>query len=108
SGPALLVGRGARAARRRYALQPHIGAADLPVPLVAAHLIALLALRRVTVDQRAGIERVSHAADLVLDLKQHLAGVDIDDRLPAVLVGIALLGQEFALQQLAVARGEIL
>src|ERR1044071_962315 len=50
-----------------------------PYPLVAAPDVIAIGLRRVAVDQRPRIERVRHAADFVLDLKQHLAGFVIDD-----------------------------
>ena len=40
------------------------------------------------------------AADLVLDLEQLLAGRRIDDVVEAVLVLVALLGEDLALDQL--------
>src|ERR1700730_9131398 len=58
---------GARRVARRKPGDRYIAAADLPVPVpvpvVAAHLVPLLALRGVAIDQRAAIERVGHAAD---------------------------------------------
>src|SRR4051794_10482096 len=49
-----------------------------------------------------------HAADLMLDLKQHLAGFEIDDVLEPVLAAVALLGDQIVLFELLVRRGEIL
>src|SRR5205823_13565531 len=46
------------------------------------------------------MERVGAAADLVLDREQVLAGVEADDVLPAILVLIALLGDQAALFEL--------
>src|SRR4029077_339565 len=64
--------------------------------------------RRVAVDQGPRVERVRHAADLVLDLEQHLAGVEVDDVLEAVLAAVALLGDQVELAQLLVWPAEIL
>ena len=62
----------------------------------------------VAVDQRPRIKRVRHAADLVLDREQHVAGVDVDDVLEAVLAAVALFGDQVELLQLLVRRAEIL
>src|SRR3984893_11385798 len=50
---------------------------------------------------------MGHAADLVLDLEQHCAAVEIDDVLPAILAAIALLGNQVELGQLVMRPGEI-
>ena len=51
--------------------------------------------------------RMTHAARLVLDLEQRLVGVDIDDIDEAILVLVALLGDQPALHQLLVRAGEV-
>ena len=48
-----------------------------------------------------------HAAHLVLDLEEHLAVVGIDDVDEAVLVRVALLADDPALQHLLVRAGEV-
>jgi hypothetical protein len=50
---------------------------------------------------------VAHAAHLVLDGEQHPAVVHIDDVLEAILVLVALLGDQAPLQQPAMRAGEV-
>jgi len=59
------------------------------------------ALRRIAIDQRPQKERMLHAANFVLDGKQHLAVVRIDNVLKAVLMLIALLADQALGQKLA-------
>ncbi len=59
---------------------------------VIARRIVAVGLRRITVDERARIKRVRHAAHFVLDGEEHLAAVEVDDVLKAILVLIAFLG----------------
>ena len=51
--------------------------------------------------------RVAHAAGFVLDPEQRLVGVHIDDVEEAILVLVAFLGDQAALQQLLVRAGEV-
>ena len=67
-----------------------------------------IVLRRVAVDHVAIVQRVGDAADLVLDREQELAGVEADDVLPAILVLIALLGDQPALFELVMRPRELL
>src|SRR4029077_11182254 len=53
------------------------------------------------------IKRVRQAADLMLDLEKGFVAIEIDDVLPAVLVGVALLGQQLAFLQLFIRAGEV-
>src|SRR5580704_18375863 len=76
-------------------------------PGVAAGHVGPVGLCGIAVDQRPRIERVRHAADLMLDLEQGLAAVEVGDHLEAILILIALLGHETAIEQLPVRRGEI-
>src|SRR5437763_5071656 len=78
-----------------------------PDPLVAAPDIIPVGLRRVAVDEASRIERMGHAADLVLDREQHLAAVEIDDVLEAVLAAIALFGDQVELAQFLVRPAKI-
>src|SRR5947209_15320372 len=48
-------------------------------PAVAAPDVVAVGLGWVAVDERPRIEGVRHAAHLVLDREQHLAGVEVDD-----------------------------
>ena len=108
-----------RAARRRASgvagsgagcrrIDPLGRARQCPIPLVRAHLVMAIVLRRVAVDHVAVVERVGDAADLVLDREQVLAGLEADDVLPAILVLIALLGDQPALFELVMRAGEFL
>ena len=78
-----------------------------PGELLVARRVEAVCLLGIAVDQRPGVERVAHAAHLVLDREQHAPRVEIDDVLEAVLVLVALLGDEVALQQAAIGAGEI-
>src|SRR5687768_10913190 len=62
---------------------------------------------RVAVDERARVERVAHAAHLVLDLEQRPRVARIDDMLEAPFVLAGLRGDQAALQQPLVRRREI-
>src|SRR5215467_13826523 len=75
--------------------------------LLVARCEAAVALLGIAVDLRARIERMAHAAHLMLDRKQHLAGIEGDDVLKTVLVLIALLGDETPLPEAAIGSGEI-
>src|SRR5688500_14631356 len=57
---------------------------------------------RVAVDQRPRIERMAHAAHLVLDLEQRLRVLRVDDVLEAPFVLAGFHADEAALQQPAV------
>src|SRR5262249_47981977 len=57
-----------------------------PIQLVVAGRIGARGLRGIAVDQRPQVVRMLHAAHLVLDLEQVLAGVEIDDVAEAILV----------------------
>src|SRR6266852_8034890 len=70
-----------------------------PAPRIGPGQIVAVRLRRVAVDQRARVERVADAADLVLDGEEHLAGLGVGYILEAVLVLIALLADQALLQQ---------
>src|SRR5262245_34153884 len=74
---------------------------------VAPALICRLALRWVAVDEGAQEHRVRVAAHLVLDAAQHLARVGLDDVLEAVLIRIALLGDEAPRIELVVRPREV-
>src|ERR1051326_3470188 len=78
-----------------------------PGPGVAALRVVAVGLGGIAVHQRPRIERMLHAADLVLDREQRLAAPRIDDVLEAILVLIALLGDEAALQEPPMGTGEI-
>src|SRR5256885_76092 len=78
-----------------------------PGPGVAARRVVAVALGGIAIDQRPRVERMLHAADLVLDGEEVLAVGGIDDVLEAVLVLIALLGDEPALQKPPMGTGEI-
>src|SRR5438552_5971351 len=77
------------------------------VKRVAAALVRSLLLRSVPVDERPHVERVRHAANLVLDLEQQLVGVGIDDLDEAPLVGMALHRDEPAVHELLVRPVEV-
>src|SRR5947207_12608373 len=85
----------------------HVGVLPFRHPAVAALHVVAVALARVAVDQRPGIERMGDAPDLVLDLEQLLAGRRIDDVVEAILVLVALLGEDLALDQRLVRLGEV-
>src|SRR5262249_61196161 len=59
-----------------------------------AWLIIAVALRRVAVNERPAIERVSLAAYLVLYGEQDLARIEIDDVLEAIFVIVDLGGEK--------------
>src|SRR4029077_19797584 len=61
--------------------------------------IAPSALVRVAIDQRPCVERMPHTTHLVLDPEQPLAIVDVNDVLKAILVGVALLGNQTPLRE---------
>ena len=65
-----------------------------PVSGVFSWRITDDALRRIAIDQRPQVQRVLHAANFVLDSKQYLAAVRIDDVLESILVLIALLDDQ--------------
>src|SRR4051812_42846212 len=88
----LLVARLAHGAAR----VAHVGILPLRHPAIAALYVVAVALARVAVDQRPGIERMGDAADLMLELEQLLAGLGIDDVVEAVLVLVAFLGEDLA------------
>src|SRR5579872_2595518 len=77
-------------------------------PAVAAPDVVAVGLSRVAVDERPRVERVRHAAHFVFDREQHLAGVEVDDVLEAVLAAVALLGDQVELCQPVVRPAEIL
>lgn len=52
-----------------------------------------------SIDQGACVQGVAHAADLVLEGGQHLAGVQVGDVLKAVLALVAFLGDQVAFEQ---------
>src|SRR5262245_39855947 len=70
--------------------------------LLVARCEAAVAMLGIAVDLRARIERMAHAAHLMLDRKQHLAGIEGDDVLETVLVLIALLGAETPFPETAI------
>ena len=73
-----------------------------PAPgIVPRHEVAV-GLVRVAVHQGAGVERVAHAAHLVLDGEERAVALDVDDVDEAVLVLVVLLADEAALQEAAV------
>src|SRR5450759_1929955 len=63
--------------------------------VVAAHVI-VIGLRRIAVDERPRIERITQAAHLVLDREQQLAAVQVNDVAEAILVFIAFFGNQAA------------
>src|SRR4051812_46875192 len=50
---------------------------------------------------------MAHAASLVLDLEQRLVGIDVDDVDEAVLVLVALLGDQPTFHKLLMRSGEV-
>src|SRR5262249_49943047 len=78
-----------------------------PAILVLPRRVAPVALRRVAVDQRPRIERMPHAAHLVLDAEEDAPAFDVDDVLEAILVLVALLADQAALGEPAIGPGEI-
>src|SRR5918994_777231 len=74
--------------------------------VVATHVVAV-ALRRVAVDERARVKRVGETAYLVLDREERLVALQVDDVLEAVLIIVALLGDQAALEQPPVRAGKI-
>src|SRR6187549_3562626 len=74
--------------------------------IVAGRIVAI-GLRGIAVDERARVKRVRHAAHLVLDREQHLAAVGRDDVLKAVLILVALFGDQAFLEQPRVRPGKI-
>src|SRR5690242_18945481 len=85
----------------------HIGVLPFRHPAVAALHVVAVGLARIAVHQGPRIERMGDAADLVLDLEQLLAGRRIDEVVEAVLVLVALLGEDLALDQLVMRLGEV-
>src|SRR5689334_21075012 len=80
---------------------------SIVAPGIVAGAVVAIGLRRVAVDERARIERVAHAAHLVLDGEERAPALDVDDLLEAVLVLIARLADEAALQKPAIGAGEV-
>src|ERR1035437_5091598 len=74
--------------------------------VVAAHVI-VIGLRRIAVDERPRIERITQAAHLVLDREQQLAAVEVDDIAKAILVLVAFLDDQSAFDQKAMRAGKI-
>ena len=74
---------------------------------VVAGLVLEDVLVGVPVDQLAVEHRVEHAADLVLDRGEHLAAVEVDDVLEAVLAVVGLHRDQPALGQRRVGLGEV-
>src|SRR5215831_4335292 len=62
-----------------------------PVSGIFSRRIAHDALGGIAIDQRPQVEGMLHAADFVLNSKQYLAAVRIDDVLESILMLIALL-----------------
>jgi len=79
-----------------------------PIPLVRAHLIVTIVLRRVAIDHLTIVERVGAAADLMLDREKELARVEADNVLPTILVLIAFLGDQSAFFELIMRARELL
>src|SRR5262249_11591523 len=95
--------RRAAAGRPAPSRPPH---GKRPALLLVPRGIAAVALLRIAIDERTGVEGVAHAAHFVLDAEQHLA-LGIDDVLETVLMLIALLRDQPSLQQFAVGAGKI-
>src|SRR5262249_29248409 len=74
---------------------------------VPAPLVRGLALARVAVDEGTEVERAPEAPYLVLDREEPASRVGIDDVLEAVLVPVALLGDEPPLRQPPVRTREV-
>src|ERR1700722_13255333 len=69
-------------------------------PCVVTRRIIDVALRRIAIDQRPHKKRMSHAAHLVLDGEQGLAGFRIGEILESVLMLIAFFRDESLVEQL--------
>jgi hypothetical protein len=80
---------GVRASLLRQLVQRHC-----PVSGIFSRRITYDALGRIAIDKRPQVEGMLHAADFMLDGKQHFAAVRIDDVLESILVLIAFLGDQ--------------
>src|SRR6516165_7222155 len=84
-----------------------LGSCHGPRDAVMAWLVIAVALRRVAVDERPAIKRVSLAAYLVLYGEQDLARIEIDDVLEAIFVIVDLGGENAELFQPPIGTREI-
>src|ERR1700704_1182239 len=78
-----------------------------PGNLVVAGLVVAVALGRVAVEQRTAEHRMGLGAHRVLEGEQDLAGVEIDDVVEAVLVGVELARDQAEVDQLFVRAREV-
>src|SRR5215468_1668938 len=83
------------------------GSCHGPRDAVVAWLVIAVALRRVAVDERPAIKRVSLAAYLVLYGEQDLARIEIDDVLEAIFVIVDLGGEKAELFEPPIGTREI-
>src|SRR6516165_6045122 len=70
-------------------------------------LVVAVALRGIAIDQGPAVERMSLAAHLVLDGKEHLARVEVDHVLEAIFVVVDLHRDQPELLELAIGAGKI-